>query len=169
MIERPLFGSVQRGSPDSSQFISFSTLSMAMLLSGLPGLRPGKTNSPSLGSVFRIATTWRESGTRWGSVRVLRSLRRSGGITQVLRSRSISVHLAPITSPVRSPVNSVTSRALAAMPCRSPYGGQELRRLLVIKSSLPATSKLTDSFKPTVPQILPSSRVARHNDAVPVP
>jgi hypothetical protein len=45
------------------------------------------------------------------------SLRRSVGITQVLRWRSISVHLAPITSPVRSPVSSVTSRALAAMRC----------------------------------------------------
>ena len=30
------------------------------------------------------------------------------GITQVLPSRLIWVHLAPITSPVRSPVSSVT-------------------------------------------------------------
>jgi len=86
---------------------------MAMLLSGLPGLRPGNTNSPNRGSVFRIATTWGDNGTRWGSVRVLRSFRRSGGITKVLRLRSISVHLAPITSPVRRPVSSVTSRLRA--------------------------------------------------------
>jgi hypothetical protein len=66
--------------------MSFSALSMAMLLSGLPGLRPGNTNSPNLGNACSMATTWGDNGTRCGSVRVLRSLRRSGGITHDIAS-----------------------------------------------------------------------------------
>src|SRR6516225_5914377 len=54
-------------------------------------------------------------------------------------------------------------------PLSLVYCGEELRRLLVIKGSLPATGKLSDAFKPTIPQILPSGWVARHDDAVPVP
>ena len=42
MIERPLFGSTQRGSPETSRFIFFSRVSIAMLLSGLPDLVLGK-------------------------------------------------------------------------------------------------------------------------------
>jgi hypothetical protein len=54
VIGRPLFGSTQRGSPDSSQFMSFSTPSMAVLLSGLSGFSPGNTNPLNLGSAHSM-------------------------------------------------------------------------------------------------------------------
>ena len=40
------------------------------------------------------------------------------GMTQISRARSISSHVAPITSPVRIAVSNVISRARAATPWR---------------------------------------------------
>ena len=57
-----------------------------------------------------------DSGIRWGSVRVRWSFSRSGGMTQIRRSKSISLQRAPITSPVRSPVSRVTSSASPQSP-----------------------------------------------------
>ena len=61
-----------------------------------------------------------------------------GGIIQVLRLRSISVHLAPITSRPE-PRQQRDFKGHGGNALSLAQGSEELRRLLVIKGSLPTT------------------------------
>ena len=91
--------------------------SIAPLLSPVPAFQPGKTNSSGLQLDLilpRIANARAHSGTLCSRPAFIRS----AGTVQTSVPRSISDHLAPITSPVRPAVNIINSNARAELPDR---------------------------------------------------
>jgi len=52
-------------------------------------------------------------------------------------------------------------------PLPLPEGGQEVRRARIVEGRLPTARQFADPLESAIAEILPSSRVMRHRDAVP--
>jgi hypothetical protein len=98
-------------------FVRRRTISIVMLLSGLPRRWPGKTYSPVLAaaSASKMAVARFDNATRCSRPLFMRT----AGTVQSFRAKFISVHFAPSVSDVLAAVRIVNSSASAATDSRS--------------------------------------------------